>query len=437
MEAQASSQASSPSPPLDLGAVLDSVAARYPLVLAAQARIRAAQGSRVTAGLFGNPVVSYLNNQASGATVSGPAVDREQTTAVTLPLEPIYQRGARVRRADAGVRAATEDAVATRRRATLDATRAFYRAALAQVGVATARDLLVWLNSLVQYNGARARQGVTAEADLIRSELERDRAASDVAIQEAELAQAKAELTAFVGLPPSSAGQLSIRAGERPLMVPASLVSYAAAPGGTGGAAALRSRALVGRADVRAARERVTAASAGVSAEHSLLFRQLGATFGTRRVGGTNTFLAGVSVPIPLLDINRGEIARASAEKDAAAFELAAQERLVTAEVSGAYEAARLLTERTTAIASDTSGYLARADDARRIALGAYREGAIPLLQVIDAARAWGDARLSYYRVLYAQHQSVASLIYAEGGDLRTTLPAINSDTPPDATPDR
>jgi len=40
------------------------------------------------------------------------------------------------------------------------------------------------------------------------------------------------------------------------------------------------------------------------------------------------------------------------------------------------------------------------------------------LFQVIDAARTWGDARLTYYRTLYAQHQSVLVLLAAEGSDL-------------------
>ena len=193
-----------------------------------------------------------------------------------------------MRRADAEVRAATEDAVAVRRRAALDATRAFYRTALAQVGVATARDLLVWLDTLVAYNRSRAQQGVAAEADLIRSQLERDRAAADATIQDAELAQAKAELSTFVGVSPATAGLLSIAVDERPLMLPQSVVSSASSPSmlGVTGGATLQSQALMGRADVRAARERVAAANAGVSSEYTMIFRQLGATFGTKRVAG-------------------------------------------------------------------------------------------------------------------------------------------------------
>jgi len=418
-----SAQAQAPqSAPLTLRAVLDSVAAQYPLVLAAEARLRAARGSRVTAGAFGNPIVSYQDDRPSTGSAPIPGVDRERSTTVTLPLEPFYQRGSRVRRADAEVRAAAEEAVALRRRAAFDATRAFYRTAFAQVGVATTRDLLVWLDSLVVYNRSRARQGVAAEADLIRSQLERDRAAADATIQDAELAQAKADLSTFVGVSPATAGLLSIAVDERPLVLPQGVVSSASSASilGVTGRPTLQSQALMGRAELRAARERVAAADAGVSSQYTMIFRQLGATFGTKQVAGVTSVIAGLSLPIPLFDPNRGEIARASAERDAATYELAAQERSVSAEVSGAYEAARLLTERATAMASDTSGFLARADDARRIALGAYREGAVPLFQVIDAARAWGEARLSYYRILYAQHQGIAALVFAEGGDLVT-----------------
>jgi outer membrane protein TolC len=136
-------------------------------------------------------------------------------------------------------------------------------------------------------------------------------------------------------------------------------------------------------------------------------------------------------LPIPLFDRNRGEVARATAEREAAEFELAAQQRAVQAEVSGAFQAARLLTERATALAAGDSlpsgagratavAYLARADEARRIALGTYREGAVSLLQVLDAARARGDARLAFFRTLFAQHQSVFALLAAEGIDVST-----------------
>ena len=432
--AVASASAQAP-PPLGLRAVLDSVTARYPLVLAAQAQIRAAQGSRVTAGAFGNPILGYqvgynVDNALAPGGSAARVLDREADWTLTLPLEPLYQRGPRVRGADAQVRAATNDAQAERQRAALDATQAYYRTALAEVGVGTARDLVVWLDSLVAYNRSRAAEGVAAGADLIRTEVERDRAAADATVQEAELAQAKADLAAFVGTPSAAAPLLSVVIYAHPLALPSALtpsVRSGTSAQVTGGAE-LRAQALDRRPDVRAARERVAAASASVSSERALVLRQFGLTLGTRRTVGTTSLIAGVSLPIPVFDLNRGEIARAEAQRDAATYQLAADERSVNAQVSGAYEAARLLTERATSMASDSEGFLARADEARRITLGAYREGAVPLLQVLDAARAWDAAQLTYYRTLFAQHQAVLALAFAEGHDLLAIVPAL---TPP------
>jgi cobalt-zinc-cadmium efflux system outer membrane protein len=183
--------------------------------------------------------------------------------------------------------------------------------------------------------------------------------------------------------------------------------------------------AIDGRPDVQAARERVTSSTAALAAERSMIVRQIGATIGTMQTGRTTSMIAGVSLPFPLFDQNRGEIQRASAERDAATFDLAAQERSATADLRGAYAAAIILTDRASRLSrQDSTGFLARAEESRRIALGAYREGAVPLFQVIDAARSWADARMTYYKTIVAQHQSVLSLLVAEGLDLFTNAPA-------------
>lgn len=352
-------------------------------------------------------------------------MEREVMAMVTVPLEPLYQRGAHVRRSDAEVEAATADAVAERRRVSLEAAHTYYRLALAEVAHEAAHDLVTWLDSLVAYNSARVDEGVAAEADLIRSELERDRAAAEAAMQDADLARTRAGLAAFLG-DPSKRGALAVAIDDGPLPFP-SLAAQPVLPGtihagehGDAGArdtllASLVGRSLAVRPDVRAARERVAAARAGVTGQRTMFVRQLGATVGTKQSAGSTSLLAGLSLPIPLFDQNRGEVTRAAAERDATALELEAIERTASADVVGAYEAATLLTERTRQLAAGPGGYLARADEARRIALGAYREGAVPLLQVLDAARAWGEARLAYYRTVFAQHESVLALLVATG----------------------
>ena len=224
-------------------------------------------------------------------------------------------------------------------------------------------------------------------------------------MREADLARARADLAAYLGDPRLMSTAFAVVSDSLPLAV----------PGGTGAGV---------RPEVRAARDRLEAASNGVSLERSMTVRQVGATFGLKQTAGTSSMIAGLSLPVPLFDANRGGIQRASAEREAASFELAAVERTTQADVAGAIEVARLLTARATALSATGPGsFLVRAEEARRITLGAYREGAVPLLQVIDAARAWSDARVMFYQILYAQHQSVLALVAAQGVDLIANLP--------------
>lgn len=411
--------------PLTLTQVLDSVSRNHPLIQAAGARLRAAQGARSTAGKLGNPMLGYQVENVPLGTGSAVTMDREAMTMLSLPLEPLYQRGARVRRADAGVRAARADALTERRRVTLDAAHAFYRVGLAEARWKAARDIAGWLDTVVAYNRSRVQEGVTAESDLIRSELERDRASVEAAMAEADLVQARAELSAFLGDPATLDARFRVVIDSAPLAFPAPHQESDST---------VMLRALSARSEVQSAHEHVAAASAGIGAERSMLVRQLGLALGIKRSAGTTSLIVGGSLPFPLFDQNRGEITRAIAERDAAAFDLAAAQRSVRAEVTGLLASARLLTDRLNAqlAATGTGRYLARADELRRIALGAYQEGAIPLLQVIDAARASADARTAFFTTLFAQHEAVLTLAAALGDDpidlLRSpaTSPAAN-----------
>ena len=74
-------------PPLTLRALLDSVRANHPMVRAGERRVLAAQGSRITARAFGNPIVSYQVYQTpfpGGRPL--PDMQREAMTTATFPL---------------------------------------------------------------------------------------------------------------------------------------------------------------------------------------------------------------------------------------------------------------------------------------------------------------------------------------------------------------
>jgi len=98
-------------------------------------------------------------------------------------------------------------------------------------------------------------------------------------------------------------------------------------------------------------------------------------------------------------------------------------ERQIVADVAGALEAARTLSQQMRAL---QAGYLRRAEDARAITLSAYREGAVPLMQVLDASRALANARQLFYRTLIAQRLSVLELHAAIGAENIAYMPTMS-----------
>jgi cobalt-zinc-cadmium efflux system outer membrane protein len=178
-------------------------------------------------------------------------------------------------------------------------------------------------------------------------------------------------------------------------------------------------RARDHRSELLSANARVSAAQAETVLQRVLTVRQVGATVGVKRVDGTNSMIAGLSMPVPLFDRNRGEVQRATSELLAAQHERAWAERAVTAEIRGAYDAAERLSAQVSRVEST---FLVRAEEVNRITLGAYQEGAATLLQVIDAARTLADARLTYYRIVLGQRQSLFDLSMAAGDDPEVAL---------------
>jgi cobalt-zinc-cadmium efflux system outer membrane protein len=380
----------------------------HPSLEAARARVRAARGNRSWAGAIDNPIFGI---QLENVTVPGRApvpMDRETMYTAALPLETLYRRGPRVRQASAGLAAARADTAALVFQIALDAAHAYYRTALAQLELDTALELAAWLDSVAAYNRVRAKEGLAAEADLLRAEVERDRMTAEAAMRAADLAGARAGLGEFLPRRDSSV---------RVALPPAQL-----------GALPDTTRDVAPLPRLEALRARLRAMDAAVSAERSTVIPQFGLMVGAKESAGRTSLVGGISLPLPLLNRNGGGIARAKGERDAAAFELAQEERAAGAALEAASQSSRLLSaEAMTLTAKNPAGgsaYLDRAEELRRIALGAYREGAVPLITVVDAARAWGDARSTYYKLLFAQHEAVLAHFVARGIDPLEALTA-------------
>lgn len=393
---------------LTLAEVLDAAIAHHPLVQAAGARLMAAEGSRRTAAALDNPSLNYqLENTPFPGQSPRPGLDRETSVFLTFPLEGLYQRAPRVRRADQEVEAGRAAVASARRTVALDAARAFYRVAAAQVAARSAEDIRASLERLAAFNRTRVAEGAVAEGELIRVEVELGRAGTSLALERIELGRARAELAAFLGegRAPGSGFVVSEDPGPS-WTVPCPLDDLVV----------LAKRI---RPDLSEARARVAAAGAEEVIQRSLVFRQLGASFGVKRIGDTDAMIAGLGVSVPVFNRNRGESQRATGERVAAEQELVWAERRAREQIQGAYEAARLLTEETGRLEGSLLG---RAEESQRIALAAYQEGATSLLQVLDATRTLGDVRLLSYRTAFSQRLSLLELSTAAGVDALDAL---------------
>jgi cobalt-zinc-cadmium efflux system outer membrane protein len=337
-------------------------------------------------------VTYQVENTAFPGQTAPLGIDRETTAFAMLPLEPAYQLRSRIAVANAEVRIASANANMTRRDITLEAVSAFYSTAFAQVEVAALDDNRAWVDSLIRYTGSRVKEGAAAEVDLIRLEVERDRAETDLAIARVELIRAHTNLASLLGT------------DNFDVVVPA------AGPNQSGMSYRLDEALVTAkrlRPEILAADARVDAASAGASLERNSVLRDLGLMTGVKSTGGTRTMIAGVSLPLPIFNQNRGEIQRAEAEKRVAKFDRETAERRVVADVTATVGAVETLSAQ---LARMQDGLIRRAEEARRVAEGAYREGATPLTQVLDAARALTDSRQLYYRALFARDQALIEL---------------------------
>jgi outer membrane protein, heavy metal efflux system len=385
-------------PTINVDSVITMVRRDNPRVSAAFEALRAAQGSRRTAGAWTNPTVTYqVENTGFPGQGSPTSLDRETSAFAMLPLEPAYQLRSRATRASAEVRASSAEAKQTRREITLQAVAAFYSTALAQVQVAALDDNRAWLDSLIRYTGARAREGAAAEVDVIRLEVERDRAEIDLALAQVDLARSRAALSSLIG---SNNFTIDTRAAVDSAHSMVELQSALV-------------QARRSRPEIAAAEARVDAASSGVALERYSIVRELGLMTGVKSTGGTRSMMTGVTFSLPLFDQNRGEIQRAEAERRGAAFDRNAAERAVVADVTATVAAVETLSAQ---LARMQGGLISRAQEARRIAEGAFREGATPLTQVLDAARTLAEARGLYYRALFARDQAVIELRSSLGG---------------------
>ena len=225
---------------------------------------------------------------------------------------------------------------------------------------------------------ARVTEGVAAEGDLARLESESARLAITLARREATRDQAVAALSLLVGRP-VDAGHLA-------------LPPLTARLGATDGTAVIDAHPVVASARARAA-----AADATASFEASQAAPALLVSGGYKRTSGVSTGVAAVGLSLPVFDRHRAARARADADAAAAHLELDG----ARAAVASALATQRAVATRlATAAAKVEAALIDPARTARDAAYAAVLEGTADVVKLVDADRAYVEARLDALSLL-------------------------------------
>jgi cobalt-zinc-cadmium efflux system outer membrane protein len=365
----------------------------------ARGAVDAAQARLVTAGTRPNPTVAVDREQLGGnggyhATV----------LSVGQTLDLTGQLGARREAAVRDVAAAEVRLEAERARVLADVTRAYLRAASAEVRLRSLGEPGDLFRTAERAGQARFREGDISAYELQRLQVEAARYVTLSAEAALEVRQAGRELAFLLRADAEPPGDAAV--------LPADTLGAVALRAAALGADSALARALR-RPDVRAAEADVAAARATVGLRTRGRRPNPTVTAGVKeQAGGMMGAVVGVSMPLPLSDRNQGPIAEAQAALAQAETRVALARRAAEAEVRRALERRTSLAERLAL----REGLLSRARALLASARVAYAEGESSLLELLDAAETFRATREGADALLAEYLTSVADLERATGG---------------------
>jgi cobalt-zinc-cadmium efflux system outer membrane protein len=407
------------SPPPDLPATLTLQDAlriareRAPDRAIAEASVATARAQVRTAGALPNPLASFMAGWSSqcdqpGCNVPSFVAGLGDQGAVAVLVTG--QRGLAIDAAEQGVRSAESSREDVRRNLDFQVKQQFVNTSVAARALVVARDEAALAGETVELARKRLEAGAISDADVARLEvlhLQIEQMA-DRAVQAFE--QSRAALGQLLG----------IRSGAPAFSVDPGPTATALPPAGLAEAAlsTLTAQAISGRPDLAAARAQVEQARFQAALARRQVIPQFQLQAQYQQQGASSgwftppTASVGLSVPLPILYQQQGQIGQADAAAAAAEATVAKVEAQVIADVATAYsgyQASRRSAQRA------EYRLLPRSRDARDLVKIQYAKGATSLLDYLDAQRTHLLNEIDYLTSLGAFWTAVFQLEQAVG----------------------
>jgi cobalt-zinc-cadmium efflux system outer membrane protein len=389
---------------LSLASALDQARMVNPQAAIARARVSEAEGMREQAGLIPNPSL-YATSENTPLGGSQPFTFGNDTDDYVYLIQKIELGGKRSRR----VAFASEKVGQMSIQSEVAMSQLLARVATAywMASGSTSLDQLYQrevstLDDIVDYDRARVQKGATAEADLIRIQLESDRLRAQARVAAEQARRSIIALYREMGAIAFPDGvAFTDRLDDLAEIQPPDLQTI-----------------LRDRPEMRAARQGVKQAEANfyLQRANAVPDPQLMAGYkrfsGSKPFTGQNTLFFGFQVPLPIFDRNQGQIAAAQAQVTGAKDAVTDQEIAIRAEVASALSDYR---SRRDALLKVLPRMAHRAAVSDQIAEGAYRLGGADILRFLDATRLDIETQVLLVQTLVDYHVSVVNLELVTG----------------------
>ena len=349
-----------------------------------------------------NPEFAYAREDQNAAT-------RTHSLQINLPIEMGGKRAARVAAAESGRELAIEELNMRRVEIRAAVVAAFFETLAAQEVAALAQDSVDLAKRATDAAAKRVAAGKASPVEETKARVAE--AGVRVERSQAQSAQrsARARLASLLGAKPSP---FTVVAG--------SVDTLPTIPSFDTLQQRLSSSPMLRRAQLEIAQRRSL-----VKVERSKRTPDITFSLGVKRPHELqrNQLLLGLSVPLPLLDRNQGNLQEALTREDKARDELQALQARVSSDLWQARERLEALQGEVDALRREVLPGAKSAYDAATIG---FENGKFSFLEVLDAQRSYFAAKSQYFKALAEAHRTAADIERVLGEAAPSAIPTAN-----------
>ena len=382
---QAPAIAATPTP-MSLQAALALAMEHNPSLRAAAQAVAASEGAVVQSRARPNPELAYSQEDT-----------RRETRSMTLqwnqPIEIGGKRAARMKAAEHGRELVQAELDAARAGLRADVRAAFAKVLAGQQRVQLHEKTLEIASNARDAAAKRVQAGKIAPLEETKARVAESSAQLALAQAQSGLRVARQQLALLWGAQPLSMGRAVGELGDLPALPDSSAML----------------EKLEHSPQMLRAQQAVLQAKSVADLERAKRLPDPSVSLGMKRAQevGRNQLVVGISVPLPILDSNRGNQLQALRLADKAEDEWLATRQQLNAQLQQQLEL--LQTSRAQALQL-AQQVLPAAESAYEVSAKGFALGKFSYLEVLDAQRTLADARSLYLEQLVATHQAAADI---------------------------